>query len=107
MKPIQLTDTTFEDLIKFNTTPILIDFGADWCPPCRAMEPALESLAKEFQGIATIATVDVDANPIVAAHFSVRNLPTFILFKNGVAIERIVGAVPKHVLHKKLERIAA
>lgn len=107
MKTIELTDSTFEAILKSNTTPLLIDFGAAWCPPCRAMEPTLENLAIELDGKATIGKVDVDANPMITTRYGVRNLPTFILFKNGVALERIVGAVPKNLLQKKMESISA
>lgn len=107
MKTIELTDSTFESILKSNTTPLLIDFGAAWCPPCRAMEPTLENLAIELDGKATIGKVDVDANPMITTRYGVRNLPTFILFKNGVALERIVGAVPKNLLQKKMESISA
>jgi thioredoxin 1 len=107
MNTIELTDSTFESILKENnSTPVLIDFGAAWCPPCRAMEPTLENLAKELDGKALIAKVDVDANPMITARYGVRNLPTFILFKNGVALERIVGAVPKNLLQKKIQSIS-
>lgn len=102
MKTIELTDVTFETLVNTSTKPVLVDFGAAWCPPCRAMEPTLENLADEMQDRATIGKVDVDTNPLITAKFGVRNLPTFLLFKNGVAVERIVGAVPKNLLQKKL-----
>lgn len=107
MNTIELTDSTFESILKeSNSTPVLIDFGAAWCPPCRAMEPALDNLAKDLDGRALIAKVDVDANPMITARYGVRNLPTFILFKNGVALERIVGAVPKNLLQKRIESIS-
>jgi thioredoxin 1 len=102
MKTIELTDVTFETLLNTSRLPVLVDFGAAWCPPCRAMEPTLENLADELEDKATIGKVDVDANPLITAKFGIRNLPTFMLFKNGVAVERIVGAVPKNLLQKKL-----
>lgn len=105
MKTIELNDATFETLLNTSTTPVLVDFGAAWCPPCRAMEPTLEKLADEMEGEATIGKVDVDTNPLITAKFGIRNLPTFMLFKNGVAVERIVGAVPKNILQEKLSRL--
>lgn len=107
MKPIELNDNTFETFIQQNASPVLVDFSADWCPPCRMMYPVLDALATEMDQKATITKIDVDANPETAAKFGVRNLPTFILFKNGMAVERVVGAVPKNVLLKKLEKLAA
>lgn len=103
MKTLLLTDSNFDTTITNNKLPILVDFSAAWCPPCRAMEPILENLAKEFNDRVTIAKVDVDENPTITAHFGVRNLPTFIIFKDGKPLERIVGAVPKNTLLKKLE----
>jgi thioredoxin 1 len=107
MKPIELNDNTFEKFIQQNSTPVLVDFSADWCPPCRMMYPVLDALAIDLDQKATIVKLDVDVNPETTAKFGVRNLPTFFLFKNGMVIERIVGAVPKNVLLKKLEKLAA
>jgi thioredoxin 1 len=107
MKPIELNDNTFEKLIRHSATPVLVDFSADWCPPCRMMYPVLDSLATDMDQKVTIAKLDVDANPEATAKFGIRNLPTIVLFKNGMAVERIVGAVPKSVLLKKLEKLAA
>jgi thioredoxin 1 len=105
MKTIELNEFNFEHFIQKSTTPVLVDFGAEWCPPCRAMEPVLDALAGELNGNALIAKVDVDANPDVTAKFGVRNLPTFILFKNGVVTEKIVGAQPINHLRKRLSQL--
>lgn len=106
MKPTILNDLTFNTFIQSSATPVVIDFGAEWCPPCRAMEPVLEMLAIEMEGKVQIGKLDVDANPETTATFGVRNLPTFIIFKNGQALEKIVGAVPKSVLAKRIENAA-
>jgi thioredoxin 1 len=106
MKPTELNDLTFHNFIQSTSTPVLIDFGAEWCPPCRAMEPVLEILATEMEGKVQIGKLDVDANPETTAKYGVRNLPTFIIFKNGEVVEKIVGAVPKNVLIKRIEHLA-
>lgn len=106
MKPTELNDLTFHAFIQSSRTPVLVDFGAEWCPPCRAMEPLLEMLANEMDGKVQIGKLNVDTNPETTARFGVRNLPTFIIFKNGEIIDRIVGAVPKGVLFKKLKGVS-
>ena len=103
MKLIELKDQTFNTFIQSSTTTVLIDFGAEWCPPCRAMEPVLELLATEMEGKVQFGKLDVDTNPETTARFGVRNLPTFIIFRNEQPVEKIVGAVPKNVLAKRLE----
>jgi thioredoxin 1 len=105
MKTIELNDLTFEQTIENASKPVLIDFGADWCPPCRAMEPLLDRLAHELNGSVLIASVDVDTNPVVTAKFGIRNLPTFILYKNGIMTEKIVGAQPINLLRQKLSQL--
>jgi len=105
METVRLTDQNFDKQISF--APVaLVDFTAEWCPPCRAMTPVVDNLAKEWKGKAVISQLDVDANPATAARFGVRNLPTFLLLKNGLLVERIVGAVPHHVLRQKLATLA-
>ncbi len=101
-KTIEVSDATFERRVLSVDTPVLLDFGADWCPPCKVMIPLLEELAVEYQNKALIARLDVDNSPVTAAQFKVRNLPTMLIFKNGHVVERIVGTVPKKVLADKL-----
>lgn len=107
MKTLELTDNNFEKVVNSNPLLVMVDFGAEWCPPCRAMEPVLEDLAEELDGRVMIGKVDVDANPEIAARYGVRNMPTFIIFKNGLLAERIVGAQPRTFLKKKLEQLSA
>lgn len=101
MKTIDVTDENFKKILQSEKT-ILIDFSAEWCPPCRAMKPVIDSLADELGSNALIGTLDVDANPHATAEYGVRNLPTFLIFKRGNLSERIVGAVPKSLLQQKL-----
>ena len=102
MKAIDVTDQNFEHLITKSRGAVLVDFGAEWCPPCKAMGPVLELVAKEFEGKALIGKLDVDANPQTTAKYGVRNLPTFLFFKDGNLIDRIIGAVPKSILEQKV-----
>lgn len=106
MKTIELKDNNFNALIDNNRSIVMVDFGAAWCPPCRAMEPILDDLAEELDGRVVIGKLDVDESPETAARYGVRNLPTFIIFKNGILAERIVGAQPSSLLRKKLEQLS-
>jgi thioredoxin 1 len=98
----QLSDDTFEDAINESSTPILVDFFADWCPPCRRLGPTLESLAEDLEGRLKIVKVNVEKTS-VAQQFGVMNIPTMILFKDGEEAHRIMGNRPKRALVKELE----
>jgi thioredoxin 1 len=101
-KAIEITDANFEQLIQ-SDKPVLIDFWAEWCGPCRMVGPVVEELATEYEGRAIVGKLDVDANPQVSGKLGVRSIPTLLVFKNGQLIDKQVGAVPKHVLAQKLE----
>ena len=101
-KAIEITDASFADLIK-SDTPVLVDFWAEWCGPCKMIGPVVEEIAGEFEGKAIVGKLDVDANSAVPASFGIRSIPTLMIFKNGVMVDKIVGAVPKHILTSKLE----
>lgn len=103
MNVLEVEDSNFEEMVLSARNPVLVDFGAEWCPPCRAMEPVLSSLADDFNGRARVAKLNVDHNPEITAQYQVRNLPTFLLFQNGELKDRVVGAVPKKVLEDKLK----
>jgi thioredoxin 1 len=102
MKPVIANDATFDKIIGDAQVPVLVDFGANWCPPCRAMDPVVEQLAEELKGQALVVKVDVDENPATSAKFGVRNLPTFIVFDNKKPVTKIIGAAPKMELEKRL-----
>jgi thioredoxin 1 len=102
MKAADVTDDNFELVVIKSGIPVLVDFSAEWCPPCKAMQPVLELLASAFEGKALIGKLDVDLNPRFTLKYGVRNLPTFLIFKDGNVVERVVGAVPKSVLEQKL-----
>lgn len=101
-KPIELTDSNFEEFIKTDK-PVLVDFWAEWCGPCKMIGPVVEELAGEYDGKAVIGKVDVDANPEISAKFGIRSIPTLLVFKNGEVVDKQIGAVPKTVLSEKLE----
>lgn len=103
----QLTDSDLEDSIVQSTEPLLVDFWAQWCGPCRALAPSLEELGEEFASRAGIAKLNVDENPEAAARYGVRAIPTMILFKDGEEKERLVGAQPKQSIAALLDRYAA
>ena len=101
-KPQVVSDQNFEAEVIKSETPVLVDFWAAWCGPCRMVAPVLEEIANEQGEKVKIAKLDVDANPITAGRFGVRSIPTMILFKGGEAVERIVGFMPKPQLMSRL-----
>jgi len=101
-KPVEITDSNFEEIIN-SEKPVLVDFWAEWCGPCKMIGPLVEELANEFEGKAIIGKVDVDANPEVSAKFGIRSIPTLLVFKGGEIVDKQVGAVPKSVLSEKIE----
>ncbi len=102
-KAIEITDANFEEIMK-SEQPILVDFWAEWCGPCKMIGPLVEELAGDYEGKAVVGKVDVDANPAVAQKFGIRSIPTLLFFKGGEIVDRQVGAVPKAVLSQKLDK---
>ena len=102
-KAIQVTDATFAAEVLQSDKPVLVDFWAEWCGPCRMIAPVVEEMAGEYEGKAKIVKLDVDANPQVSMQFGIRSIPTLLIFKNGKIVDQIVGAVPKPMLKKQLD----
>ena len=102
MKPVVVTDDTFQNEVVNSAVPVLVDFWAIWCGPCKMIAPVVEELSAEMDGKLKVAKVDVDANPKIAMQFGIRSIPTLLIFKGGQVVEQIVGAVPKRYLVEKL-----
>ncbi len=102
-EPLSVSDSTFESEVIQADTPVLVDFWAEWCNPCKMLAPIVEDLAAEYGGRMRLAKLDVDANPATAGQFGVMSIPTLILFKGGKAVERLVGYKPKTALKAKLD----
>lgn len=105
MKPIVVTDDTFQIEVIESQIPVLVDFWAIWCGPCRLIAPVVEELAKEYDGKMKFAKLDVDANPKTAMQFGIRSIPTLLFFKDGKVVSSVVGAVPKPNLVSRIEQI--
>ena len=102
---LEVTDATFESVVLQSDKPVLVDFWATWCGPCRMIAPAVEQIATEYEGKAVVVKVDVDNNNETAANFGVRNIPTLLFFKNGEVVDKHVGVASKDVLTAKLDAL--
>ena len=102
---VELTDANFEEIVLKANKPVLVDFWAEWCGPCRMVGPIVHDIAEEYGERAIIGKVDVDSNPDISARFGIRNIPTILFFKDGQVVDKQVGAVPKAQLANKLDAI--
>lgn len=100
-KTLELNDSNFDEAIK-GDKPVLVDFWAEWCGPCKMIGPVVEELAGDYEGRAVVAKINVDENPLVAGKYGIRSIPTLLVFKGGQIVDKQVGAVPKSVLAQKL-----
>jgi thioredoxin 1 len=104
MKPIEVTDSNFDAEVIKSDKPVLVDFWAEWCGPCRMIAPIVEELATEYDGTLKVGKMDVDNNPQVPMSFGIRSIPTLLIFKGGRVVEQVVGAVPKRILAEKVSK---
>lgn len=101
-KYVEITDENFDELVMNSDKPVMLDFWAEWCGPCKMVGPHVEALAAEYEGQAVIGKVNVDENQGVSMKFGIRNIPTILFIKGGEVVDKQVGAVPKSVLEGKL-----
>ena len=101
------TDANFDQEVLKSDKPVLVDFWAEWCGPCRMMSPTVEAIAAEYGERAKVGKLNVDENPMMAARFNLRSIPTLLLFKEGREADRIVGVQPKSEISRRLERLLA
>ncbi|AXG69642.1 thioredoxin [Kordia sp. SMS9] len=104
---LEITDANFEEVVLGSDKPVLVDFWAAWCGPCRMLGPVVEQISEEYQGKAVVGKLDVDANQKFAAQFGVRNIPTVLVFQNGELVGRQVGVAPKTAYTEVIDKLLA
>jgi thioredoxin 1 len=102
---LEVNDSNFEEVVIKSDIPVLVDFWAEWCGPCRMIAPIIEEIAEQYKGKALVVKCDVDSSPNVAAKYSIRNIPTVLFFKEGIIADKQVGAVPKNSFLTKLNAL--
>jgi thioredoxin 1 len=107
MAPRKVTETSFDSDVLKSTEPVLVDFWAEWCGPCRAIAPSLEDMSKDMAGKLTVAKVNIDENPAIASKYQIRSIPTLMLFKDGKPVATRMGSLPKQALYQWVEQSIA
>ena len=105
MAALEVTDDSFASEVLNSELPVLVDFWAEWCGPCKMVSPIVEELSKEYNAKVKVAKLDVDSNPQTATNYGIRGIPTLLMFKDGSAVDQIVGAVPKTQIAERLDKI--
>ncbi len=104
-KPQAVTDAEFTEEVLKSDLPVLVDFWADWCGPCKMVAPVVEELANDYDGKLKVMKVDVDSSPLTAGTYGIRSIPTLLIFKDGKPVQQVVGAVPKQMLQEKIDLV--
>ena len=104
-EPVEVNESNWDDKVLNSDVPVLVDFWAEWCGPCKMIAPSVHDMAVEYDGQLSVGKLDVDADPNIAMKYGVRSIPALIFFKDGQPVDQIIGAVPKDVLKKKVDAV--
>jgi len=102
---VELSDANFEEEVLNSEIPVIVDFWAEWCAPCRVIEPLVDELAQQYSGKVKVGKMDVDQNPQSSMNYGIRSIPTLLFFKEGKAVDQLLGAVPKNQIEEKITEL--
>ena len=105
--PVEITDENFQQEVLDSETPVLVDFWADWCQPCKMIAPVVQQIAEEYDGKVKIGKLDVDSNQQTSQAMGIRGIPALIIFNDGKPVDQIIGVVPKSIIQKKIDEVLA